>query len=66
MSKKASEESLALEKIKSYMIAANRPYSSIDVTTNLRKEFGKALVVKCLEALVDKGCIQSHQLERND
>ena len=55
MSKKAADEEAAALKIKDYMLAANRPYSAIDVTTNLRKEFGKSLVVKCLESLVLSG-----------
>ena len=36
-SKKAAEEASALEKIAEYMRTANRPYSAVDVTTNLRK-----------------------------
>lgn len=34
---------LALLKISEYMKEQNRPYSAIDVYTNLRQEFGKAV-----------------------
>ncbi|KJH52507.1 hypothetical protein DICVIV_01353 [Dictyocaulus viviparus] len=42
MSKSDLEEK-AVTKITEYMIEQNRPYSAIDVHTNLRQEFGKAV-----------------------
>merc|ERR1712012_1337535 len=43
--------------IKQYLIKQNRPYSAIDITNNLHKEFGKTLVERTLEALSDSGQI---------
>lgn len=43
--------------IKQYLVKQNRPYSAIDITNNLHKEFGKTLVERTLEALSDSGQI---------
>ncbi|CAJ0598820.1 unnamed protein product [Cylicocyclus nassatus] len=55
---KAELEEKAFEKIQEYMIEQNRPYSSTDVYTNLRQEFGKQLVLKVLEASVVSGVLK--------
>merc|ERR1712178_525851 len=43
--------------IKQYLVKQNRPYSAIDITNNLHKEFGKTLVERTLEALSESGQI---------
>ncbi|VDL76469.1 unnamed protein product [Nippostrongylus brasiliensis] len=55
---KADLEHRASKKITEYMIEQNRPYSVVDVCTNLRQEFGKALVLKVLEASVASGVLK--------
>lgn len=37
-----------------YLQQQNRPYSAVDIFTNLHKEIGKTAVVKCLEALAEQ------------
>ncbi|KIH65331.1 Tat binding protein 1(TBP-1)-interacting protein [Ancylostoma duodenale] len=48
----------AFSKIPEYMKEQNRPYSAVDVYTNLRQEFGKTLVLKVLEASVASGVLK--------
>ncbi|EYC32362.1 hypothetical protein Y032_0003g1532 [Ancylostoma ceylanicum] len=55
---KADLEEKASVKIPEYMKEQNRPYSAIDVYTNLRQEFGKTLVLKVLEASVASGVLK--------
>ncbi|KAK5985967.1 ous-pairing protein 2, partial [Trichostrongylus colubriformis] len=55
---KANSEQKALTKIQEYMLEQNRPYSAIDVFTNLKQEFGKTLVVKALESSVSSGVLK--------
>lgn len=43
--------------IKQYLMKQNRPYSAIDITNNLHKEFGKTLVERTLETLSESGQI---------
>ncbi|RWS24808.1 homologous-pairing protein 2-like protein [Leptotrombidium deliense] len=38
-----------------YLTESNRPYSVNDIVNNLHKEYGKAAVIKALEALVENG-----------
>ncbi|XGW18511.1 hypothetical protein V3C99_002823 [Haemonchus contortus] len=40
------------------MLEQNRPYSAIDVFTNLKQEFGKTLVLKVLESSVFSGILK--------
>uniref|UniRef100_A0A914XHF0 Homologous-pairing protein 2 homolog n=1 Tax=Plectus sambesii TaxID=2011161 RepID=A0A914XHF0_9BILA len=54
MSKVAVEEK-GSKVVVEYMIQQNRPYSATDVYTNLHQEFGKTLVVKCLDSGVQSG-----------
>ncbi|RCN41918.1 Tat binding protein 1(TBP-1)-interacting protein, partial [Ancylostoma caninum] len=55
---KADLEEKAFLKIPEYMKEQNRPYSAVDVYTNLRQEFGKTLVLKVLEASVASGVLK--------
>ncbi|MFH4982838.1 hypothetical protein AB6A40_009547 [Gnathostoma spinigerum] len=56
MSKAALEEK-ALQEIPAYIVAQNRPYSCIDVWTNLHQQYGKTLVTKCLDTGVERGIL---------
>ncbi|KAK6055025.1 methyltransferase domain protein, partial [Cooperia oncophora] len=55
---KADLEQRAFAKIPEYMLEQNRPYSAVDVFTNLRQEFGKTLVLKVLESSVSSGVLK--------
>nr|QIC49961.1 pairing protein 2 [Actinia equina] len=56
MSKK--KESGTEEAVLSYLTKNNRPYSAVDIFTNLHKEFGKTAVQKSLENLATQGKIK--------
>ncbi|XP_063227532.1 homologous-pairing protein 2 homolog [Bacillus rossius redtenbacheri] len=43
----------AVETVRKYLRDQNRPYNAIDIATNLHKEFGKAVIQKALDKLVD-------------
>lgn len=64
MSKGAAQEERALEVVRDYMLRQNRPYSAQDVVLNLHKEFGKTLVVKVLDGLVDAGDLKEKTLSK--
>ncbi|VDO31358.1 unnamed protein product [Haemonchus placei] len=55
---KSDLEKKAFTKIPEYMLEQNRPYSAIDVFTNLKQEFGKTLVLKVLESSVSSGILK--------
>ncbi|VDO90809.1 unnamed protein product [Haemonchus placei] len=55
---KSDLEKKAFTKIPEYMLEQNRPYSAIDVFTNLKQEFGKTLVLKVLESCVTSGILK--------
>jgi len=55
MSKKSEEE--ASEAVLAYLTKQNRPYSAVDIFSNLHKEFGKTAVQRSLEKLASKGII---------
>ena len=50
-----AKEAEAPAKILKYMLDQNRPYSAIDILTNLHKEFGKTCVQRTLDQLVAEG-----------
>lgn len=55
MSKKSEEE--ASGAVLAYLTKQNRPYSAVDIFSNLHKEFGKTAVQRSLEKLASKGTI---------
>merc|ERR1719270_986831 len=55
---------LADTAIKQYLVKQNRPYSAIDITNNLHKEFGKTLVERTLESLSESGQIVKKTYEK--
>ncbi|XP_064401381.1 homologous-pairing protein 2 homolog isoform X1 [Halichondria panicea] len=55
MSKSKDNDALAKTKVVKYLIDTNRPYSTIDITANLHKEFGKTCVQRALDLLVVDG-----------
>ncbi|KAJ8866496.1 hypothetical protein PR048_032339 [Dryococelus australis] len=44
---------VAVEAVRNYLRDQNRPYNAIDVATNLHNEFGKAVIQKSLDKLVE-------------
>jgi len=55
MSKKSEEE--ASDAVLAYLTKQNRPYSAVDIFSNLHKEYGKTAVQRSLEKLGSKGII---------
>ncbi|KAL9968421.1 hypothetical protein ACROYT_G026797 [Oculina patagonica] len=55
MSKKSEEE--ASDAVLAYLTKQNRPYSAVDIFSNLHKEYGKTAVQRSLEKLASKGII---------
>lgn len=55
MSKKSDKE--ASDAVLAYLTKQNRPYSAVDIFSNLHKEFGKTAVQRSLEILASKGII---------
>ncbi|XP_027048309.1 homologous-pairing protein 2 homolog [Pocillopora damicornis] len=55
MSKKSEEE--ASQAVLAYLTKQNRPYSAIDIFSNLHKEYGKTAVQRSLEKLASEGTI---------
>ncbi|EDO49087.1 predicted protein [Nematostella vectensis] len=56
MSKKKDSE--AADAVLSYLVKNNRPYSAVDIFTNLHKEYGKTAVQRSLESLASEDKIQ--------
>ncbi|VIO98303.1 Uncharacterized protein BM_BM9998 [Brugia malayi] len=52
---KCELDEVVIEMVCSYMLQQNRPYSAIDVWNNLRQEYPKAQVIKCLDVGVERG-----------
>lgn len=55
MSKKSDDE--ASDAVLNYLTKQNRPYSAVDIFSNLHKKFGKTAVQRSLEKLASKGVI---------
>ncbi len=51
---KADKDAEAKHAILKYLKAQNRPYSTNDIVANLRNEFGKTVVQKALDSLVEE------------
>uniref|UniRef100_A0A0M3I808 TBPIP domain-containing protein n=1 Tax=Ascaris lumbricoides TaxID=6252 RepID=A0A0M3I808_ASCLU len=47
-----------------YMVTQNRPYGATDVYNNLHQEFGKTLVVKCLDSAVESGILREKAISK--
>ncbi|KAJ7391908.1 PSMC3 interacting protein [Desmophyllum pertusum] len=55
MSKKSEEE--ASDAVLAYLNKQNRPYSVVDIFSNLHKEYGKTAIQRSVEKLASKGVI---------
>ncbi|XP_070566002.1 homologous-pairing protein 2 homolog [Ptychodera flava] len=53
-----SKDAGAAKAILNYLNTQNRPYSAVDIFSNLHKEFGKTVVVRVLEDLAKDGKIK--------
>ncbi|GMR42483.1 hypothetical protein PMAYCL1PPCAC_12678 [Pristionchus mayeri] len=61
---KAELEAKAMVVVPEYMVEQNRPYSAIDVYTNLRQQYGKTLIVKALEHGVSIGVLKEKLISK--
>uniref|UniRef100_F1L9W6 Homologous-pairing protein 2 n=1 Tax=Ascaris suum TaxID=6253 RepID=F1L9W6_ASCSU len=61
---KAALEDKAMKVIVDYMVTQNRPYGATDVYNNLHQEFGKTLVVKCLDSAVESGILREKAISK--
>ncbi|XP_074659222.1 homologous-pairing protein 2 homolog [Tubulanus polymorphus] len=52
------KEASATKAVLEYLIRQNRPYSAIDIFSNLHKEYGKTQVVKSCEQLTQEGKVR--------
>lgn len=53
-----SKDAAAMPAILEYLVKQNRPYSAVDIHSNLHKAYGKTAVTKALETLAEEGKVK--------
>ncbi|EFO28232.1 hypothetical protein LOAG_00260 [Loa loa] len=61
---KGQPDEAAVEIVCNYMLQQNRPYSAVDVWNNLRQEYPKAQIIKCLDIGVERGTLREKLISK--
>uniref|UniRef100_A0A0R3S1R8 TBPIP domain-containing protein n=1 Tax=Elaeophora elaphi TaxID=1147741 RepID=A0A0R3S1R8_9BILA len=61
---KGQPDDITIEVVCNYMLQQNRPYSPVDVWNNLRQEYPKAQIIKCLDIGVERGILRDKLISK--
>ncbi|VDK80687.1 unnamed protein product [Litomosoides sigmodontis] len=61
---KGKLDEVAIDMVCSYMLQQNRPYSAVDVWNNLRQEYPKTQIIKCLDIGVERGVLREKLISK--
>uniref|UniRef100_A0A915PJ43 Homologous-pairing protein 2 winged helix domain-containing protein n=1 Tax=Setaria digitata TaxID=48799 RepID=A0A915PJ43_9BILA len=63
MSRNQPDET-AIDLVCNYMLQQNRPYSAVDVWNNLRQEYPKSQIIRCLDIGVERGILREKLISK--